>query len=169
MYDLNKLPEGFKLRHVPGRFYSVRSALVGETIRFKYKSGSNPGMRTVLIVNSDENGFSGVCLERGCEWRRFLYKNCEGGHQSVPAFVKIEEKEVVKKERKITALPIVIEPSVRGLTGREKDILTFTNKHGKMLTVETFEDGSVGYNNDGNYSAVWSPLEWAQELVKFLS
>lgn len=167
MYDLNKLPKDFKLLYIPGNYKTMGSARPGETIRFMYKSGSSPGYRTVLIVNTDKYGFSGICQERNCEWRRFLYKNCEGGHERVAPFVKIEE--VVTTERKITALPVVIKPTVRGLTGRKKDVLTFTNKGGKMLTVETFEDGSVGYRNDGNYSALYSPLEWAQELVKFLS
>jgi hypothetical protein len=172
MYDLNKLPEGFKLLQTPGKYRTMHSVIKGETIRFKYNSGSNPGYRTVLVVNKDETGFSGVCLERGCEWRRFLFRHCDGGHECVLPFVKIEEKEVVKKERKVTVLkqPVMISPKVEGTKNKGiHTVLTFTNKHGKILEVETFNDASVGYTVDGVYYSAYNPLEFAADLTKFLS
>lgn len=174
MYDLNKLPEDFKLRHIGGVYGTVRSAEIGETIKFNYKSGSNPGIRTVLIVRRDNEGFSGICLERDCEWRRFLYSRCVGGHESIKPFIKIEKKEVVKTERKVSVVPQVQEPTVVGLKHGGKGgkaVLTFTNKHGKIFTVETFDDGSVGYRN-GNKpfeSITFRLPAFADELKNFLS
>ena len=170
MYDLNKLPEGFKLLQTPGKYRTMSSVINGETIKFKYNSGSQPGYRTVLVVNKDEKGFSGVCLERGCEWRRFLFKHCEGGHECVAPFVKIEEKEIVKTERKVTVIPVAIVPKVEGIKAKGVlQVLTFTNKHGKMLKVETFKDGSVGYYFDNRFYSASNPLEFAADLTKFLS
>lgn len=171
MYDLNKLPEGFKLLQTPGKYRTMHSVIKGETIKFKYNSGSQPGYRTVLVVNKDENGFSGVCLERGCEWRRFLFKHCEGGHECVAPFVKIEEKEIVKTERVVSVVkPVFVTPQVNGVKNKGTcQVLTFTNKHGKMLKVETFNDGSVGYGTDDGFYSARNPLDFAADLTKFLS
>lgn len=170
MYDLNKLPEDFKLRHIGGVYGTVRSAEIGETIKFNYKSGSNPGIRTVLIVRKDNEGFSGICLERDCEWRRFLYSRCVGGHESIKPFIKIEKKEVVKTERKVSVVPQEQVPTVAGLK-EKKTVLTFTNKHGKILTVETFGDGSVGFRVNGSCfeAMTFQVSRFAEVLKNFLS
>jgi hypothetical protein len=84
----DKIPAGLTLGNRPRKIKARCDLQRGETLSFEYFGGEDAGKRrTVLVLETDETYFKGVCLERGGEFRQYLWDNAVNP-QTVPPFVK---------------------------------------------------------------------------------
>lgn len=117
------------------KFHFLENARVGETIRFSYDGGSNPGgIRTVLVQAVEGEGVKGATLERDGAFRSYLDRHRTGMMEVVAPFTK-----------DIASVPAVAPSPAKVVGGLVENRVRFDAAKSALLAVLTAEQLAALY------------------------